>query len=245
MNKIRQVFLKNRVFLPVIHFKNSAEFFRSVDIAVEAGADGLFFIKQGGISMNVLDEHIEKVDSKYPKLWKGVNYLCDNFRALSRIQHSMFAKISGIWLDDGMIRENQEILIEAEQFRDKLKQSSATIKWHGLYFGGVSFKYQTSVKDNDYVARVAKEYMDVVTTSGDGTGRAAKPDKVITFRKALDDYALALASGVTPANVKSYLPYVDAYLVATGIEDEFGVLNKEKTEKLAKIIREYKLRPIA
>ena len=43
----------------------------------------------------------------------------------------------------------------------------------------------------------------------------------------------SLASGVTPDNVGDYLPYVDAYLVATGIEEEFGVLDPARTKALA------------
>lgn len=240
MNYIERVFEKSRVFLPVIHFKNSEEFFRSVDIAINAGADGLFFIKQGGISMIGLDEHIEKVQSKYPEIWKGVNYLCDNARALSRLHNQSKLIISGLWCDDGMIIDNEDIPLEADLFSDKMKEGRKNGKWNGLYFGGVAFKYQKPVKNIDFVARVAKEYIDVVTTSGDGTGKAAKPDKVITFRKAIGDHALALASGVTCTNVKNYLPYVNAFLVATGIENDFGVLNEEKTNKLSKLIHGYK-----
>lgn len=240
MNYIERVFEKSRVFLPVIHFKNSEEFFRSVDIAINAGADGLFFIKQGGISMIGLDEHIQKVQQKYPEIWKGVNYLCDNARALSRLHNQSKLIISGLWCDDGMIIDNEDIPLEADLFRDKIEEGRKRGKWNGLYFGGVAFKYQKTVKNIDFVARVAKEYMDVVTTSGDGTGKAAKPDKVITFRKAIEDHALALASGVTCTNVKNYLPYVNAFLVATGIEDDFGVLNEQKTNKLSKLIHDYK-----
>jgi hypothetical protein len=241
MNYIQRVFDKSRVFLPVIHFKNKDEFLRSVDIAVNAGADGLFFIKQGGISMNDLDIYIHAVHLKYPKIWKGVNYLCDNTRALSRIHNHRELPIHGLWVDNAMIEEDEDnIQIEADQFRDKMTEGRKAGKWMGLYFGGVAFKYQKPVKNIDFVARVAREYMDVITTSGDGTGKAAKADKVITFRKAIEDHALALASGVTCSNVKNYLPYVNAFLVATGIEDDFGVLNEEKTNKLSRLIHDYK-----
>ena len=44
--------------------------------------------------------------------------------------------------------------------------------------------------------------------------------------------ALALASGVTVENVEEYLPYVDAYLVGTGIEERLGVLDPDAVSRL-------------
>jgi hypothetical protein len=44
--------------------------------------------------------------------------------------------------------------------------------------------------------------------------------------------ALARASGVTEANVAGYLPYVDAYLVGTGIEHAFGALDPARVAGL-------------
>lgn len=43
-----------------------------------------------------------------------------------------------------------------------------------LYFGGVSFKYQRTLgtKDSGAAAKIAKNYMHVITTSGAGTGKA-------------------------------------------------------------------------
>ena len=46
----------------------------------------------------------------------------------------------------------------------------------------------------------------------------ADVEKVRTLRAGLGDHAMALASGVTPENVRIYLPYVQAFLVGTGIE---------------------------
>ena len=52
--------------------------------------------------------------------------------------------------------------------------------WAGLYFGGVAFKKQREVRREDFehAARVAAPYVDVVTTSGVATGRAADVAKV-------------------------------------------------------------------
>jgi predicted TIM-barrel enzyme len=72
-------------------------------------------------------------------------------------------------------------------------------------------------------------YMDAVCTSGPGTGKAADVSKIATMHKAVgSEGAIALASGVTAENVSTYLPYVDAFLVGTGIEARFGVLDAAK-----------------
>jgi hypothetical protein len=50
-----------------------------------------------------------------------------------------------------------------------------------------------------------------------------------------------LASGVSPENVSGFLPYVDAYLVASEIETEkySGILVPERTRSLADRIHEW------
>ena len=59
--------------------------------------------------------------------------------------------------------------------------------------------------------------MDVVCTSGVKTGTAPDLDKMKAFKQGCGkDRVLALASGVTPQNVVSFIPYVNCILVATG-----------------------------
>jgi predicted TIM-barrel enzyme len=123
-----------------------------------------------------------------------------------------------------------------DQVRAKeLVETRRRLGWQGMYFGGVAFKYQREVPRGDLgrAAAIAAAYMDVVCTSGPGTGRAADPGKLRAMREGAPGVALALASGVTTANVGEVLPYVDAYLVGTGIERELGVLDPDETKRLA------------
>ena len=55
------------------------------------------------------------------------------------------------------------------------------------------------------------------------------------MRAGADAHPLALASGVSPENVAGFLPYVDAYLVASEIETAkySGILVPERTQLLA------------
>jgi predicted TIM-barrel enzyme len=79
--------------------------------------------------------------------------------------------------------------------------------------------------------------MDVVTTSGPGTGQAAHVEKIRTMKAALGDFPLAIASGITPENVKDYLPFSDCYLVATGISDSFEELNPDRVRALVNTVQ--------
>ena len=78
---------------------------------------------------------------------------------------------------------------------------------------------QRSVAASDVgvAASLASHFMDVITTSGDATGVAANLHKIKAMRASCGNAAMAIASGITPANASKYIPYVDCFLVATGI----------------------------
>jgi len=251
INVIEYTFEKGPVFMPVVHYHSEVEFWKSVEIAVKF-SDGIWIIRQGKVTQKRICEIGEELRSKYgPDLFIGVNFLCNNDRAFSKVE-SMGPIFDGLWVDNAQIDEDDESQFAADLFRERMNKSS----WHGIYFGGTAFKYQKPVRDLDLAARYASEYMHVVTTSGPGTGKQAAPHKVKIMRKAIDESAgigctlgminfpirasLALASGVSIKNVKKYLPYVNAFLVGTSIEDEFGILNELKTRELYLAIRDYR-----
>lgn len=65
----------------------------------------------------------------------------------------------------------------------------------------------------------------VLCTSGPGTGSPFELDRAKIYRKVVKeavgaDVAIAVASGVTADNVEELLPYVDIFMVATGVEAE-------------------------
>jgi len=54
-------------------------------------------------------------------------------------------------------------------------------------------------------------------SSGRKTGGETKVDDVTRVKKALPEVPLIVGSGVTIENVDSYLPYIDAIIVTTGL----------------------------
>jgi uncharacterized protein len=232
MNRIKQVFGRSRVLLPVIHPANGREgALAAIRIARDGGGDGIFLIDQGMIERDLL-ALVDEVLVLHPGLWIGLNLL-------SRAPAEVLAAcetIGGIWADNAGIDERSSAQPRAEQF------VTARRGWAGLYFGGTAFKYQREVPAADLprATELAAKYMDVICTSGPGTGHAANPEKVKMMRSGVSsEVAIALASGVTAENVNAYLPYVDAYLVGTGIEHELGVLNPTAVRALADAIHAY------
>lgn len=238
MNRIAQVFAKTRVLLPVIHpTKGRDGALAAVRIARDGGADGVFLIDQG-MSERELLALVGEVRTLYPGWWIGLNLLSHEPADALKAALDTCGAIDGIWSDNAGVDERAG----AQPRADRLVTARRERGWNGLYFGGVAFKYQREVSATDLprATELASSYMDVICTSGPGTGHAADPSKVTAMRSGVSaDVAISLASGVTVDNVHAYLPYVDAYLVGTGIEHEVGVLNPAAVTALARAIHAF------
>jgi hypothetical protein len=229
----RDIFKKRHTFLPVIHVKNDREGVtvdnirlttEQVKIARENGADGVFLIGHGMHHLNLLLMQ-EIVREQCPGCWIGVNCLDLN---AEEVFGNVTSLVDGVWADNAEIADQDEDQPNARAIRLAQIKSG----YRGLYFGGVAFKYQRHVHDLSRGAMLAKDYVDVVTTSGIGTGMRPSIVKIATMKRALGNHPLAIASGMTPENVGDYL-MADVFMVATGISDDFHTLNPRKVAALA------------
>ncbi len=233
MSRLTDIFGRRRIVLPVIHVESHEQVIRNMDLANRTNADGVFLINHA-ISPWELLEIYSAVRSQYPEWWIGLN-------CLSLSQQEVFESIprdvSGVWVDGGRIDERNEDQPEADDIVAARRASG----WEGLYFGGVAFKGQRPVLNDNLgtAARIAMRYMDVVTTSGQGTAKAAESLKVRLMKEAIGDFPLAVASGITPENVHDYLDTVDCFLVASGISTSFSELDEDRTRALIDIVRTY------
>ena len=235
-------FHKARVLLPVIHLPDDGRLgMAAVSVALEAGADGIFLINQGTSTHNIVRNLIPALRREFGSdLWIGVNPLgmpVEEFLPLSG--ETPETRIDGVWSDDAGVDSLDEASFA--RARDAYLAARQQTGWKGVYFGGTAFKTQMDVPSDmlPLIAQRAASFMDVVCTSGRGTGVASEVPKVSIMREAIPGVPMALASGITPENVDAYLPYVEAYLVATGIEAEFGVLDPTRTKELADKIHGY------
>lgn len=233
MGAYRSEFRSRHTVLPVIHVEQMDQALRNADIARGLGADGVFLINHS-ISSAALLRVCQGVRDRFGDWWVGVNCLdLTPEEAFRRIGPD----VSGLWVDNAMVDERSEGQPAAEHIRSAREASG----WQGLYFGGVAFKYQRNVRDDmlPQAARSASAFMDVLTTSGPGTGAAAAQAKIRTLRESLGDFPLAIASGITPANVGDYLSYADCFLVATGISRSFTSIDSDLLHQLMDAVRSY------
>lgn len=230
MNRIAETFGASRVLLPAVHPVSREAALESIRVVHSEGVKGVFLIDQGMSERDVLRLVLD-VRSRFPALWIGVNLLAHPpADALRTALEACDGHIDGIWSDNAGIDERHAAQPDAEPFVAARRERD----WRGLYFGGVAFKYQREVAFAQLgrAVTIAASYMDVICTSGPGTGQAANVDKLRAMREHLGDGALGLASGVTADNVRSYVPYVNAFLVGTGIEASFGVIDPGKLTAL-------------
>ncbi len=218
------IFPKRHTFLAVVHAEDEAQVMRNVAIACDNGADGVFLINHSIPAAALIGLHAV-VRRKHPGYWAGLNLLgLDPRKALEILPPDA----GGLWTDNAGITEDRGCP-EAEAFAARRKASP----WAGLYFGGVAFKYQGHVKDPARVAALAMPFVDVITSSGAGTGSAPSPEKIRAMRAAIGDHPLAIASGITPENAHLFTPHADCFLVATGVSDSHTELNAKRVRALA------------
>ncbi len=223
-------------FLPVVHVQDINQTMEQMEIIFQNGADGVFLIGHG-IRHKELFNIYSQVRDTYPDEWIGLN--CLDLAPLE-----MFLRIpkgvNGVWVDNAYI--NEELDIEEQQYPSQVKNLITKNKWKGLYFGGVAFKYQKKVNNTIMATKIACHYMDVITTSGAGTGLAAKPEKIKIMSTIAKKYnkKLGIASGITLNNVEDYNS-VNYFLVATGISKTFHAFNPLSVKKLSDKISKLKL----
>lgn len=206
------------VVLPVIHVLDEARTLRNIETLTAAGARGCFLINHD-FGVDQFLPILRGVRAQCPDLWMAANFLAvtgrEAFPVLGTLEKEG-CRIDAYWADDARIDERADTQTEAEDIARVRAESG----WDGLYFGGTAFKKQRPVANSGLAdaVRLAVPWMDVVTTSGIATGEEADDSKVETFRRAIGDAPLALASGITPDNAHRYAQ-VDCFMVATGINE--------------------------
>ncbi|MGY3581793.1 hypothetical protein ACVIGB_000136 [Bradyrhizobium sp. USDA 4341] len=209
---------------PVIHILSPALALAAAEVAAECACAGVFLISMDGYDQR-LDPIADELRKQLPALAIGVNYLTLTAdRALCR---SLDHGYQATWTDDaGLHSSGAEPL--ARQCRLQLKDHPGH-----LFFGAVGFKGQRHEPDPAAAARQALEHGMIPTTSGLATGVAPAAEKLISIRSAIGPEApLAVASGITPENVRELGRPVSHILVSTGIAADFHTFAKEKLVSL-------------
>jgi len=229
------------VVTPVIHVQDLAQTLTNIGHAVRLGAPGIWLINHD-FPVETFLPILRAARAACPDVWLGVNFLAQPgdvaFPILGRLA-SEGCVLDAYWADDACMDERQPTQTKAES----IAAIRAASGWQGLYFGGVCFKKQRPVDPafNEHSARIARPFMDIVTTSGIATGEATDLTKITDFRRGLGSAPLAIASGVTPDNAMDYAADVDCFLVATGInrKGDFYNIDPARLGALLDLTRAY------
>jgi uncharacterized protein len=235
MGDFRKIFPRPATFLPVIHAEDPDQVLVNTSIADAYGADGVFLINHDISAENLLACYF-KARREHPDFWIGLNFLdLPNLDAIK----SLPKDASGLWVDNAKIDDHAfDPTGTASIIWDSWQ---AQAEPHQLYFGGVAFKGQKQVEDPAEIAKIAAPFMDVVTTSGPGTGFPPDPAKIRAMKAALGDHPLAIANGMTANNILRFFGIADVFLVAMGISESgaIPIFNTEKLARMARIIHSY------
>ncbi len=204
-------------FYPVIHVYKDEDAIEDVSVALNNGADGVFLISHVGRNAELLRlaKNIKSVG--YRDFLIGVNLLGEN--AVDAIRLASANALDAVWTD--YFDFDISVYYALKEAKNRPFQ----------HFGGFDFKYQTPMAH--YRARTAIEYVDVLTTSGPATGHPPTLDKLNSIRQHIDDFPLAVASGMNDENVKVLRQAADIFLVATSICDENERLDSEKVRRFS------------
>lgn len=194
--------------IPVIHFLSTEQVMRNINICQKLGVRKFFLI--GHL---VSDDEVLKISNfikqLYPDLWIGVNLLRTDLE--TRINMNIYP-LNSIWFDETpLVRKNYDVEI----------------------FSEIDFKFQKKSYNLESDCISAMKYCDVLCTSGERTGKAPTITKIERIRSFISDFPLAIASGVSIENAKSFSEMVDYLMVASSITDyKTEIIDESKLESL-------------
>lgn len=216
------------VVFPVIHYTSDDVSMRNAEIVIGESCPGLFLIEMSGRD-HLLPDIAKRIKERWPHLAIGLNNLSKD--AYWSLDTNIDLGLDMTWVDNcGVLggedaeRGDSGHTLVAE-IEDRMVPSHS-------FFAAVAFKYQKlAPKPLDSARRVA-DLGWIVTTSGDATGSAPAVDKITSMKRAIGDRPLAVASGITPDNIRSFGGCIDYALVATGIGADFWNIDAQKLRSL-------------
>jgi len=226
---------------PVIHINEVSQVLAQAEHCYESGADGIYLIDHNSRSdPTFLVQTYNEVDDHYPGRFIGLNFLqlTSGYSAFSFIYNALQKgriqrQPDSIWEDDARPRRYE--LMNLREDHPEL----ALIR----YLGGVAFKYTSTYTDHPGLATTEAKRLapvvDVVTTSGKGTGHPPSPEKIKVMKNAIGSKKLAVASGISADNIASYSGLFDQLLVSTSIEvvPYSGIFEPDKLKQLIELAK--------
>jgi predicted TIM-barrel enzyme len=218
---------------PVVHINNHESAVDQAELALELGADGVYLIDHKAVDDQLLFDVFNDLDAAKPNSYIGMNLLgLSPLNAMKSIEHAIQSgdlsrTPNGLWADDATRESQPGEVMAYKNSHDALHQMR--------YLGGVAFKYTATFTEDPRLASeqvaLLRDRVDVVTTSGMGTGKPPTRAKMAAMKTTVGD-TLAVASGISYENIRDYAGLVDETLVASSVETApySGIFDRSKLE---------------
>jgi len=222
------------IILPVLSCYSESQFKKNIiklyDYFVTKKINGIWILPTDSDIKTVTNVFLwtKKI---YPDFWIGINLIGMHIPKV--LNYLSDIKPDGIWIDNSHLTDQEKQNIP-EIILDQFKK----LKFKGLYFGGVLFKYTSVNGDPLKIIKKTNKYMDVLTTSGEKTGVEIEQDKIKFIHKNTHkNILIANASGITPENVHKIKKLCSIFIVRTSIVDKKNNIDLKKLNKLIKSIK--------
>lgn len=206
-------FSKNSKQIWVVGYTNGTieDALRDGEVTFANGGDAIVY---EGSDYRKLSDVLAAARAKFPDRILGVNYLGATISYIETFELAKKHKLQIAWTDYSGIDQVTEAPDISLHDVDNSKPESV------FYVSGIHMKYLTlknPKKSIEKSARQAMGWMDGITITGPATGQATDPEKARRARAVIGDHPMGAASGVSPENVSTILPYIDYVLVNTSI----------------------------
>ena len=222
---------------PVVHITTVKTSVAEGIAALDAGADGIFLINHNG-GPDKIFQTMKAIRTERPGSFVGVNLLEYTTKAAFDLIESKLTDKDylpqALWVDDVTYsgRGSWEVYCDKNRHPDLCNIQ---------LFGGIAFKYTSTFTEDPTLAAQEvislRNDVDVVTTSGAGTGTAPTVAKLHAVKQAAGDKPVAVASGISIENIVDIAHSVDFVLISTSIETHpgSGIFNKEKLNAVIEV----------
>lgn len=190
--------------IPVIHMLNENQVRTNIQTCIDCSIDSVFLINHQ-VNEKELIKCGLKMKDEFPEIWIGINMLGVDIEDAVMYEFPF----DGMWCD-------QTMTFSAHKNR----------KYKGQLFSGYNFKYQPKSKNS---LKDIQNWTDVITTSGEGTGKETPLNKVKEIQGKIKT---AIASGVSKDNIHQYKGIVDYILVASSITNSNEIIQNDKLKEL-------------
>lgn len=220
---------------PVIHHVQSDETLAQAKSALDWGADGVFLIShedQDNALLPLCRQLANEWQGRHTSAGKapllGLNLL--TYSACEALEAAAAHGANAAWITDAGVSSRGIAPLGQQLMQTMARHPHITV------FGCVAFKGEAPEPQPADAARIAHACGMRATTSGPGTGQAPDVEKIGAMGAAVNRQ-LAIASGMTAANVQAFTPWLSDILVATGITHDGRVIDEALFKAFAQRVR--------